>query len=518
MTGEVWAAAFGALLKPSVFLYLFAGVFLGTVIGALPGLSATMGIALITPITFWLDKVDGFAMMMGLWNAAIFAGGITAILINTPGTPASLTQSWDGYPLYRQGKGGLALGINVIFSFFGGMISILLLILLAEPIARFTVKFGSAEYFMVALFGMSMMIAVSGNDVLKGLILGVLGVLLSTVGMDPILGRKRFTFGVTALGAGIDFIPVMIGLFGLAEVFYQIFEFNREQHDKEREARKVNLALGRVLPSGREFLRWSPICTIAALVSTIVGAIPAAGGDIASVICWGNAKRFSKEGNNYGHGSMEGLAVSSTANNGVLGGAMTTMLTLGIPGDSVTAVLLGSLMMYGLTPGYSMFSENAKFTAQIMILMVLANLAFLIIGLLTAKASAKVLNMSQPTVWAAVSMLCIVGTYCINNRFLDVIIMFAMGLLGFCLKVFKFPDGPLVLGLLLGRTMEMNMRRALLIGGGKWSYFFTQRISCVLFILVVVTFCIPLVKTIIAKRKAGKKKEAADPDVGQAQE
>ena len=512
MTSEVWMAAFSALLKPSVFLYLFAGVLLGTIIGALPGLSATMGIALITPITFWLDKVDGFAMMMGLWNAAIFAGGITAILINTPGTPASLTQSWDGYPLYREGKGGLALGINVIFSFFGGMISILLLILLAEPIARFTIKFGSAEYFMVALFGMSIMIAVSGGDVLKGLILGVFGILLSTVGIDPVLGRKRFTFNVTALGAGIDFIPVMIGLFGLAEVFYQIYQFNRVQHDQEREARKVNLELGRVLPSAKEFFKWSPLCVVAALVSTIVGAIPAAGGDIASVICWGNAKRFTKEGKNYGHGSMEGLAVSSTANNGVLGGAMTTMLTLGIPGDSVTAVLLGSLMMYGLTPGYSMFTENAQFTAQIMILMVLANIAFLIIGLATAKASAKVLNMSQPTVWAAVSVLCIIGTYCINNRFLDVIIMFAMALIGFCLKVYKFPDGPLVLGLLLGGTMEKNMRRALLIGAGKWSYFFTERISCVLFILVVVTFCIPLVKAVFAKKKgAAKAGEAVEP-------
>ena len=510
MTSEVWMAAFAALLKPSVFFYLFAGVLLGTVIGALPGLSATMGIALITPITFWLDKTDGFAMMMGLWNAAIFAGGITAILINTPGTPASLTQSWDGYPLYRQGKGGLALGINVIFSFFGGMISIILLILLAEPIARFTIKFGSAEYFMVALFGMSMMIAVSGGDVLKGLILGVFGILLSTVGIDPIVGTKRFTFNVTALGAGIDFIPVMIGIFGLAEVFYQIFEYNREQHEQEREARKVNLKLGRVLPSGKDFLKWSPICFISAIVSTIVGAIPAAGGDIASVICWGNGKRFSKDGKNYGHGSMEGLAVSSTANNGVLGGAMTTMLTLGIPGDSVTAVLLGSLMMYGLTPGYSMFTENAKFTAQIMILMVLANIAFLIIGLATAKASAKVLNMSQPTVWAAVSMLCIVGTYCINNRFLDVIIMFVMALIGFCLKVYKFPDGPLVLGLLLGKTMEMNMRRALLIGAGKWSYFFSQKISCVLFILVVATFCIPLVKSVFSRKKGDKSKETEE--------
>lgn len=501
MTIEVWLSALASLMRPSIFLYLLAGVLLGTLIGALPGLSATMGIALITPITFWLDKADGFAMLMGLWNAAIFAGGITAILINTPGTPASLTQSWGGYPLYKQGKGGLALGVNVVFSFIGGMVSIILLILLAAPIANVTIKFGSAEYCMVALFGMSMMIAVSGGDVLKGLILGAFGLLLSTIGIDPIVGVQRFTFGVTALAAGIDFIPVMIGLFGMAEVLYQMFEYNKERDEQEREARKVNLDLGRILPSKEQMCSWTPRCLISAVVATIIGAIPAAGGDIASIICWGNSKRISKHGDEYGHGSLEGLAVSSSANNGVIGGAMTTMLTLGIPGDATTAVLLGSLMMYGLVPGYTMFTEAAEFTAQIMILMVLANIAFLILGLLTAKASAKFLNMRQPTVWATVSVLCIIGSFCINNRFLDVIIMFGMAIIGFFLKVYKFPDGPLVLGLLLGVTMEKNLRRALVISQGKWSYFVTQPISCVLLILVILTFCVPIAKEIMNKRK-----------------
>jgi len=498
---DVWASAFADLLTPSVFFYLTAGILLGTLIGALPGLSATMGVALITPITFWMDKVNGFAMLMGLWNAAVFAGGITAILINTPGTPASLTQSWDGYPLYKQGKGGLALGINVIFSFIGGLVSIILLILLASPIANITIKFGAAEYCMVALFGMSMMIAVSGDDVLKGLILGLLGLLLSTVGIDPINGRQRFTFGITALNAGIDFIPVMIGLFGLAEVLYQIYKYSKEQDNQEREARKVNLNLGRILPTAKQIKSWTPRCLVAAVVATIVGAIPAAGGDIAAIICWGNSKRISKHGDEYGHGSLEGLAVSSTANNGVIGGAMCTMLTLGLPGDSVTAVLLGSLMMYGLTPGYTMFNEAAHFTAQIMILMVLANVIFLIIGLATAKMSAKLLNLRQPTVWAAVSVLCIVGSFCINNSFTDVIIMLVMGILGLFLKIYKFPDGPLVLGLLLGAIMEKNMRLALVISRGRWSYFVTQPISCVLLIMVIATFLFPIIKRMIQKKK-----------------
>lgn len=504
MSFELLMSAFVELMQPSVIFYLFAGVVLGTVIGALPGLSATMGVALVTPITFWMDRTDGFAMLMGLWNAAVFAGGITAILINTPGTPASITQAWDGYPLYKQGKGGIALGINVLFSFMGGVISILLLILLAQPIASVTIKFGAAEYFMIALFGLTMMVAVSGGDILKGLLLGFLGIGLSTVGIDPISGSTRFTFGVTGLLSGVQFVPVMIGLLGIGEVFYQIYNYDKKADEAEREARKENLALGRVIPPLKDLKKWTPRCIISSLAGTVIGAIPAAGGDISSIICWGNSKRMSKEGDLYGKGSAEGLAVSSSANNSVIGGAMCTMLTLGIPGDSTTAILLSSLMMYGMTPGYLMFTEELPFTAQIMVLMLLGNVAFLIVGLLTAKVSAKILNLSQPTVWAAVGVLCVVGSYCINGSFVDVIVMFVMGFLGLFLKIYKFPDGPLVLGLLLGSIMEKNMRQALVISRGDWSYFVTRPISLGLLIFVVVTFAFPFIKSAIKKGKAKK--------------
>ncbi|MBR6526941.1 MAG: tripartite tricarboxylate transporter permease [Lachnospiraceae bacterium] len=507
MTLELLMEAFMGLLKPSIFFYMGVGVLLGTLIGALPGLSATMGVALITPITFWLDKADGFAMLMGLWNAAIFAGGITAILINTPGTPASITQAWDGYDMYKRGQGGLALGINVIFSFLGGMISIVLLIVLAKPIADFTIKFGPAEYALVALFGMTMMIAVSNGKVIKGLLLGFLGLALSTVGLDPVTGLKRFTFGSIDLQTGVAFIPVMIGLLGLGEVFYQMYDYNKNRAAQEQEARKVGLSLGRVLPTAAEMKAWLPRNLIVSVIATVIGAIPAAGGDISAIICWGNSKRFSKEGDKYGHGSAEGLAVSSTANNGVIGGAMCTMLTLGIPGDAVTAVLLGSLMMYGLTPGHSMFSEHIGFTAEIMVLMVIANIMFLIIGLATAKLSAKMLNLSQPTVWAAVGVLCIVGSYCISNSFMDVVIMFIMGILGFFLKVYDFPSGPLVLGLLLGGTVEKNMRTALIISQGDWSYFVRRPISLVLLVLIALSFLYPVIQVMTAKKKTATDSE-----------
>lgn len=494
MGTEVWLSALDSVLQPSVLFFLCAGVLIGTAIGALPGLSATMGIAIMTPVTFWFAPADGFAMLMGLWNAAIFAGGISAILINTPGTPASITQSFDGYPLYRQGKGGLALGVNVVFSAIGGIFSILCLMLFAEPIARFTVSFGPTEYFMLALFGLGMMVAVSGASQLKGLILGAAGILLSCVGLDPILGMRRFTMGQVSLLGGISFIPVMIGMFGIGEVLFQIYSRDARQEAEENERRKENLRIGKVLPPARDILRLSPLCLLAAAVSTLVGAIPAAGGDIASIICWGNAKKLSRHPEEYGKGSIEGLAVSSTANNGVLGGAMTTMMTLGIPGDSVTAILIGSLTMYGMQPGIKMFTENATFSATIMLLMLLANVVFLVLGLATAKVSAKFLSVTQPTVWVAVSLLCIIGSFALNNSYFDVIVMFSAGVAGFLFKVYDFPTGPFVLGLLLGKMLEANLRRALVMSHGSLMIFLERPVTCVFLVLILATFLWPLVR------------------------
>lgn len=506
MSAALWLEGLQIVLQPSVLLFLALGVVIGTMIGALPGLSATMGVAIMTPITFWFAPVNGFAMLMGLWNAAIFSGGISAILINTPGTPASITQSFDGYSLYKQGKGGLALGINVIFSFMGGVVSTICLILFATPIAKFTVTFGPSEYFMLALFGLSMMIAVSGGDVLKGLILGAMGILLSCIGLDPILSVKRFTFGNISLLAGISFIPVMVGMFGIGEVMFQIYTRRRKQEELEQEARKVNLQLGKVLPTAKEMAQLTPRCLITSLAATIIGAIPAAGGDISAIICWGQSKKLSKHPEEYGKGSIEGLAVSSAANNGVIGGAMTTMMTLGIPGDAVTAILIGSLTMYGMQPGIKMFTENASFTVQIMLLMLLANIVFLIFGLATAKASAKVLNVSQPTVWVAVCVLCVVGSYALNNNFFDVIVMMIAAVLGFLFKVCDFPTGPFILGLLLGSMLESNMRRSLVMSHGSYSIFVTRPVSLVLLIMVVITFLWPIVKKFVFKK--GEKENA----------
>jgi len=501
MTAEIFFNALVQCLRPSVIFFLFLGSIIGTLIGALPGLSATMGIAILTPVTFWFARENGFAMLMGLWNSAIFAGGISAILINTPGTPASICQAFDGYALYRQGKGGLALGINVIYSFIGGFLSVVCLILFSTPIARFTIKFNAPEYCLLALFGLSMMVAISGGNVLKGMILGVAGILFSCVGLDPILAIKRFTFGSVSLMSGISFIPVMIGMFGIGEVLFQMYAYRKADQEQEMKARQINIALGRVLPTPKEFRELFVPTLVGAAEGIIIGAIPAAGGDVASIISWGNGKKMSKHPEEYGKGSLEGLAVTSTANNAVIGGAMTTMMTLGIPGDSVTAILIGSLTMYGMQPGIKMFTDNIEFTGTIFALMLLANVVFLVFGLATAKISAKVLNVSQPTVWTAVCVLCVVGAYALNNSFFDVCVMFIAALLGFFFKIFEFPTGPFVLGLLLGNMLEANLRRALVMSYGNWSIFVTRPASLVLLILIALTFCWEPIKRLVKGKR-----------------
>ncbi len=489
-----WIDGFWHVMQGWTLLFLLIGVVVGLVIGALPGLTATMGVAILTPLTFWFEPTMGFAMLIGVWNSAIFAGGITAILINTPGTPASIASTFDGYALYKQGKGGLALGINVIYSAIGGLIGTLVLIFFAFPLARFTISFGATEYFALAFFGLTMMVAVSGNNVLKGLIAGAAGILISTVGLDPMLAARRFTFGNVNLVDGVQFLPVMIGMFGIGEVLHQIFSLRPKEEALENEKRKINSDLGRVTPTFKQMRELFKPTTIAGLVSSVIGAIPAAGGDIASIICWGQAKKWSKKPEEYGKGSLEGLAVSTTANNGVLGGALTTMLTLGIPGDAGTAVLIGSLMMYGMQPGPKMFAEHKPFVINIMLLMILANLVFLVLGLLTAKVSAKFLNVNQRTVWVSVCILCVVGSFALNNSYFDVMVMFGAALVGFVFKRCDYAPGPFILGLLLGRMLESNLRRALMISNGSYSIFFTRPVSCVLLILTILTLLWPVYK------------------------
>jgi len=465
-----------AVFQWEVLLFLAAGVALGAVFGALPGLTAAMGVAVLTPLTFWVSAEKGMAMLLGIYCGAIPAGGIPAILMNIPGTPASIASTWDGYPLSREGRAGLALGINALLSMIGQLASVLFLAFAAFPIAAFGLRFGPAEYFGLALFGISLMAGVSGGNVLKGMLAGIVGLALATVGLDPMTAYPRFHFGQSEFLEGISFIPVMIGLFGLGEVLDQM-------SGSQAGLGQMPQKLGRILPNLSEWKRMILPATMGAGVGTFVGAIPAAGGDIASVIAWEQSRRMSRKKEEYSKGSVEGLAASCTACNSAIGGAMTTMLTLGIPGDAPSAVLIGALLIHGVQPGPLLFRDHRTLVYTIIFLMMLAAVAIAAVNMLGARPLAKALQIPQRWLWAGILLMGIVGSFALNNSVTDVWVMSAAGVGGFLFRKASIPLGPLVLGLILGPMMESNLRRALILSRGDWMPILSKPI--VLFFVVV---------------------------------
>lgn len=494
MSGEI-AAGLTAILDWQVLGFLALGVSLGAVFGALPGLTATMGVAILTPLTFWGSPEQGLAMLLGIYCGAIPAGGIPAILINVPGTPASIATSWDGYALTRKGQAGLALGINALASAVGQLTSILFLAFLAFPIANFALRFGPAEYFGLALLGISLMAGVSGRHVLKGMLAGMLGLALALVGLDPMTAYPRYTFGLSEFLDGISFVPVMIGLFGLAEVLVQI-------SDRHARATATQVALGRILPKAEELRAMSGATLGGATLGTMVGAIPAAGGDIGSVIAWEQARRTARRKEKFGKGSLQGLAASCAACNAAIGGAMTTMLTLGIPGDAVSAILIGALLIHGIQPGPLLFANNQSFVFSIVFLLVCASLLIMLLGLLGAKPLARILKIPAPWLWMGIVLFGTVGSYALNNAVVDVWAMYCAGILGFLFRKAQVPLGPLVLGLILGPMMESNLRRALILSRGDWAGILTRPMVLLFLAATVLSLLWPLLRG-RARRQTG---------------
>ena len=481
-------------IDPRAILYLLVGTFSGLIIGTLPGLTATMAVAILTPLTFWLSPNEGLAMLIGVWNSAIFSGGISAILINTPGTPASIASTFDGFALTKKGMAGLALGINVVFSFIGGILGVVALILVGFPLARFALSFGPAEYFTLAIFGLSTMVAVSGKSILKGMISGFIGFSIALVGLDPIFGSERFTFGRMELLSGISFVPVMIGLFGIGEVLSQIFTKSRITSADTQTVTQIK----RVIPTFKEVKDLTPVALLSSLIGVVIGVIPGAGADIAGLVAWDQSRRIAKRPEEYGKGSLEGLAASTTANNACLGGALTTMMALGLPGDAVTAILIGAFIIYGVQPGPIMFRDHASFVYMVITLMMLANVAFLAVGFFFSKVLTKFLSLPQSFIWSTIIILSLVGSYAINNSAFDLMIVFLSGVLGFIFRLLDVPLGPIVLALILGPMAEANMRRALILSGGSFTTFFTRPISLILLILSAAS----LLTSVIRKRKS----------------
>jgi putative tricarboxylic transport membrane protein len=472
-------------LQWQVLLTLVVGTILGIAIGALPGLTSTMGVAVILPVTFGMEPIPGILLLIGVYFGSVYGGSLTAILLNTPGTPASAATAIDGYAMAKKGLAHKALTISTLSSSIGGVLSVIVLILVAPQLANFSLKFSAPETFALAVFGLSIISSLAGKSIVKGIITGFIGLLIATIGLDPMVGIPRFTFDKIELTSGVNFIPVMIGLFAASEAFKSMEDIFS--------TRKLTIKVEKVKLKWSEFKGLIATILRSSGIGTFIGMIPGAGADIAAFVAYNEAKRFSKDKQEFGKGDMRGVAAPESANNSVTGGAMIPLLTLGIPGDAVTAVLLGALMVQGIQPGPMLFETNGPIVYTLFMGMLIANLLILIIGLPGIRLFTKILLVPKNVLTPIIIVLCVVGSYSLGNSYFDVVVMFIAGVIGYFMQRYDFPASPLILGLILGPMMESNLRRSLVMSEGDVSIFFTRPISAVFLTIAIITLLSPLI-------------------------
>jgi len=486
MDFELFSTAFLGVLEWNTLLMIFLGVTGGIIIGSLPGLTATMGVALLVPFTFGLPFNQSIGMLLGIFSGSIYGGSISAILISTPGTPAAAATLLDGYPLTKKGEAGRALSMSVFASFIGGFAGALIMTFLSPQISKFALEFSAAEYFGLAIFGLSIIVSVSGKSILKGVMAGFLGLLISTIGMDPVTGYPRFTFGSMNLFEGPAFIPTLIGLFAIAEVFKGI-------ENLESTKRTVS-HISSLLPSFADIKKaWKDMAK-SSVMGTFIGSIPGAGSDIAAFVGYSEAKRRSKHPEKFGKGAIEGVAAAESANNACSGGAMIPMLSLGVPGDAVTAILLGAFVIQGIQPGPMLYVEDLGTVYSVFSSMLVANIAMLIVGLIGIRFFTKAITVRKSILLPTIFVLSIVGAYSMRNNMFDVWLALSFGVIGYFLHRYRFPISPILLALILGPMAEANLRRALIIADNSLIDIISRPITAIFLILAVASLITSLLR------------------------
>ena len=474
------------ILSSKLLIILFLGTLFGLILGVLPGLGPTTGGALILPFTITLDPLSAIVLLTAIYCAGTYGGAITAVLINTPGTPAAAATCLDGYPLAQKGEAGRALGMATFGSAFGGLFSVVVLVLFAPILANIAYEFGQPEYFALAIFGLTMLASIGEGSPIKNLIAGAFGILLSTVGKDVMASIDRFTFGVNELTEGIGFIPVVVGMFAMSELLVQS---NLTNQIFERIAMKAVR-----LPSKDDFKYCFKTILRSSGIGSFIGILPAEGGTVASLIGYSEAKRWSKKPEEFGKGAIDGIAGAETANNAATGGAMVPTLALGIPGSATTAVILTGLIIHGLRPGPDLFKEQPEFLYGIFGAMFFANILFFIFGFFGAKIFARITLIPNRLLWPMIFTLSVCGTYSLNQSFTDVFLMIGFGIIGYVMRKFGFSVVPVIIGLILGQLVELTLRQSLVIFDGDWTLFFTRPIVVTFFILSVVALIFPNIR------------------------
>ena len=466
---QLFINGFETIATPTVFFALMAGTILGIVVGAIPGLTATMSIALLIPFTFSMPPIAGIVMLLAIYASGIYGGGIASILIRTPGTPAAAATVLDGYPMAQQGHAGRAIGIATISSGIGGVFSALCLALFAPMLASVALRFSAPEYFALAVFGLTITMSLAGPSPLRGLASTLVGLTIAMVGLDPIGGFPRFTLGTVELTGGLNFVAVMIGLFSLSEGFRQI--------ERIGTASLIPPPVRNVLPRLAELLGFWKIYLRSCLFGLVIGVTPGVGAETSSFMSYSEAKRTSRHPERFGKGAPEGVAAAQSAENASTGGDLLPMLTLGVPGDAATAVLMGALTIHSLQPGPLLFQERPDLVHEIFAGMISANIAFVVVGLLGAKVFASLVRVDKRILVPIVCLLSLIGAYAIDNNPMDVWVTLVFGVIGWLMQRYGFPVSPLVLGVILGGMLESNLRRALVMGQGSAAMFLDRPIA-----------------------------------------
>ncbi len=466
MTDMIMSNFFITFMDPSLMALTALGVLSGIYVGAIPGLSVTMAVSILISFTFSWEVHEALALMVGIYFGGVYGGSRTAILLNIPGAPSAIATAFDGYPLAEKGRAGEAIGITTVVSVVGGFIGILVLGLAAPMVADFALAFAPRDYLLLALMGLLLVGSLSGESMAKGIFAASLGVIIGMVGMDPMTAEGRFTFDSVSLLGGIPYVVAMIGFFGVSEALYQLHQLD---------ITPVKQQIDKIIPSWDKVLKYLPLSIRTSFIGVFIGALPGTGGDIASLLAYDHAKRSVKDPETpFGEGAIEGLVAPEAANNAAIGGAYIPMLTLGMPGDAVTAVMIGAMFIHGLQPGPMMLIESPDMFWFTLGNLTLANVFLLIFGLTGIKVFTKLVELPRGVLIPLIIVLSVVGSYTINNNLIDVFWMLGFGVFGYFLKMYGFQVGPVILGVILGPLMDENYRRAMMGNGDDFSEFLTQ--------------------------------------------
>ena len=498
---QLIGGGFATVLTPTGIFLMLVGVAVGIVFGALPGLSATMAIALFLPVTYAMTSSDAMTLLMALFIGAISGGLISAILLHIPGTPSSVATCFDGHPMVRKGQAAKALGVGVVFSFLGTIFSTLLLMFIAPEIARVAINFGNYEFFSIAIFSLTMIATLSSGNMVKGIMAGVIGFMFSTVGTDAIEGTARFTFGQTALKGGFDMLAVMVGLFAVGEIISAAETSRHNDEEITQPSMKGIKGFGFTM---KEFWSQGWNALRSALIGMGIGILPGIGGGTSNVLAYTVAKNYDKHPEEFGTGRIDGVVASETANNATIGGAMVPLLTLGIPGDTTTAMLLGALTLHGLTPGPLLFQNQSDVVYGIFAAMLIASVIMLFMEFFGLRVFVKLLSIPKYILLPCVFVLCVIGAYALKNNMSQVIACLIFGAMGYAFKKFDIPSTPFILGFILGPLAEVNYRRGMMRSQGDFAPFLTGPISAVFLAIAVLIVVMYLLKPVLAKRKKMK--------------